>query len=149
MSRRVTVSDGLRGYALQALAAVRFSGAAFRVLDERATLAVLCERRASLARYGDGELEIMIGRDISCQEYDPMLARRLRFILRAPTPEFLVGIPNFPALQIKRSGRKRIWERYQCIFSHLVRRGATYHSAFVSRPASVMGLESAEYFQEF
>ena len=33
------------------------------------------------------------------------------------------------------------------MFSHLVRRGAEYHSAFVSRPASIVGLESAEYFR--
>jgi len=149
MRRRVTLSDSLRGCALQALAAVRFSGAPLSVVDERATLDALRERRASLARYGDGELEIMIGRDISCQEYDPKLAQRLRAILRVPTPEFLVGIPNFPVLQIKRSGRKRTWERYQCMYSHLVCRGATYHSAFVSRPASVVGLESAQYFRAF
>jgi hypothetical protein len=33
------------------------------------------------------------------------------------------------------------------MFSHLVRRGAEYHSAFVSRPASIVGLESTDYFE--
>jgi glycosyltransferase family protein len=134
---------------LQALAALRLPGAPLRVADERTTLRTLRDRRASLARYGDGELEIMIGRGINFQEYDAELARRLRTILRAATAQFLVGIPNFPALQIRTGSRKRSWERYQCMYSHLVRRGAEYHSAFVSRPASVVGLESAEYFRDF
>jgi hypothetical protein len=90
----------------------------------------------------------MIGRSISFQEYDPELARRLRAILRCASTQFMIGIPNFAALQIKSAERKRRWERYECMFSHLVRRDAEYHSAFVSRPAAI-GLESSEYFQSF
>jgi hypothetical protein len=148
MNKRVTLPDFARSFGLQTLAALRIPGAPIRVVDEWATLRDLRDRRASLARYGDGELEIMIGRGISFQEYDPELARRLRAILRSAKPEFMIGIPNFAALQIKSAGRKRRWERYQCMFSHLVRRGAQYHSAFVSRPAAI-GLESADYFRTF
>ncbi len=146
---RVTLVDLAWSGGLQALAALRVSGAKLQVIDERATLRALCERRASLARYGDGELEIMIGRDIHFQEYDPRLARRLREVLRAASPKFLVGIPNFDVLQIKTASRQRNWDRYRLMFSHLVRRNAEYFSAFVSRPASVVGLESAEYFRAF
>lgn len=146
---RVAFPDLLRGGALQAIAALRLPGAPLRVADERETLRVLCERRASLARYGDGELEVILGRDIHFQEYNPRLAQRLREVLRAASQNFLVGIPNFDALQIKTAARRRNWERYRLMFSHLVRRDAEYYSAFVSRPASVVGLESAEYFQAF
>ena len=146
---RVAFPDLVRSGGLQALAALRINGAPLSVVDERETLRTLCERRASLARYGDGELEIIIGRDIHFQEYDPRLARRLRQILRAASEKFLVGVPNFDALQIKTASRKRNWDRYRMMFSHLIRRDAEYHSSFVSRPASVVGLESAEYFQAF
>ena len=149
MSERATFSDSLLSIGLQGLAALRFNGARLRVADERTTLRRLCERRASLARYGDGEMEIMIGRGIHFQDYDPELARRLRMLLRAASPQFLIGIPNFPALQIKTGSRRRSWERYECMFSHLIRRDAEYHSAFVSRPASIVGLESEEYFRSF
>ena len=149
MKGRVAFPDFVRGCGLQALAALRIPGAPLRVINEWATLRALRERGASLARYGDGELEIMLGHDIYFQEYDPQLARRLRQILRAASEKFLVGIPNFPALQIKTSARRRNWKRYRCMFSHLVRRGAEYHSAFVSRPGGIAGLESAEYFRTF
>ncbi|MDR3400933.1 MAG: GT-D fold domain-containing glycosyltransferase [Chthoniobacter sp.] len=143
----MALREMLQNYGTRALAALRIPGADLRVIGERETLEVIRERRASMARYGDGELEIMIGGGIYFQEQDPELARRLRRILRAPRRDFLVGIPNFEALQIKTQSRKGTWQRYRRMFSHLVRGGAEYHSAFVSRPASIVGLESAEYFQ--
>lgn len=145
----MALREMLQNYGTRALAALRIPGAPLRVIGEVETLATLRERRASIARYGDGELEIMIGGGIYFQEYDPELARRLRMILRSPRPNFLIGIPNFDALQIKTQGRKGTWLRYRRMYSHLVRRGAAYHSAFVSRPASIVGLESAEYFREW
>ena len=137
----------LLNYRTRALAAFRIPGAPLRITGEVETLKAILERRASIARYGDGELEIMIGRGISFQEHDPELSRRLRRILRAPRPNFLIGLPNFDALQIKTQSRKGSWQRYRRMYSHLVSRGAEYHSAFISRPASIVGLESAEYFQ--
>ena len=139
--------ERLRNYRTRALAALRIPGAPLHVISELETLQAIRERRASIARYGDGELEIMIGGAIHFQEQDPELARRLRCILREPRSNFLIGIPNFEALQIKTEGRKGSWQRYRRIFSHLVRRDAEYHSAFVSRPASIVGLESPEYFE--
>jgi len=147
MAQSINALELAAHYGTRALAALRIPGAAFHVIPERETLEAIRERRASIARYGDGELEIMIGVGISFQEYDPELARRLRHILRSPRRDFLVGIPNFDALQIKTQSRKGTWERYRRMYSHLVRRGGEYHSAFVSRPASIVGLESAEYFQ--
>lgn len=139
----------LQNYSTRALAALRIPGAPLQVVGEAETLAAIRKCRASIARYGDGELEIMIGGGIYFQEQDPELARRLRAILCSPRQNFLIGIPNFDALQIKTQGRKGSWQRYRRMFSHLVARGAEYHSAFVSRPASIVGLESAEYFQQW
>lgn len=147
MAPRTTPLDLLQDYRIRALAALRIPGAPLDVEGEMETLRAICERRASIARYGDGEMEVMIGGGIYFQEHDPVLARRLRSILREPRPNFLIGIPNFDALQIKTEGRKGSWQRYRRMFSHLVRRGAKYHSAFVSRPASIVGLESSEYFE--
>src|SRR5580658_10708668 len=60
--------DFLQNYRTRALAALRIPGAALRVAGEWETLDAILERRASLARYGDGELEIMIGGGIHFQE---------------------------------------------------------------------------------
>lgn len=149
MAAQTTFPDFVHSCWLQTLAALRVTGVSVRVAGERETLLVLRERRASIARYGDGELEIMIGRGIYFQEYDPKLAKRLRAILGLAAPRFLVGIPNFEALQIKSRDRQERWRRYRILFSHLLTRDMEYHSAFVSRPSSILGLESEEYFEEF
>jgi len=146
---RMALLETFQNYCTRGLAALRIPGAPLRVVDEMETLSAIRERRASIARYGDGELEIMIGGGIYFQEHDPALAQRLRDILRSPKPNFLIGIPNFDGLQIKTEGRKGTWLRYRRMFAHLVRRGVEYHSAFVSRPASIVGLESADYFQQW
>src|SRR5688500_11757912 len=127
MPPRVTVPDFVRGCGLQVLAALRLPGASLRVADEWTTLRALHERRASLARFGDGEMVTVVGRGSYCQESRPALARRLRVILRAPSRTVLVGIPHFSALEIKTGSRKRGWERYRCMYSHLIRRDAEYH----------------------
>ena len=147
MSARPTTLETAQIYGVRALAALRIPGAGTAVAGEWETLNIIRERRASIARYGDGELEIMIGGGIYFQEHDPELARRLRSILRSPRENFLIGIPNFDGLQIKTQSRKGSWERYRRMYSHLVRRGAPYHSSFVSRPASIVGLETVEYFR--
>lgn len=146
---RATFPDFIRSCWLQTLAALRVQGAPIRVIGERETLQAIRERRASIARNGDGELQIMIGRGIYFQEYDPELARRLRTILRSATPQFLVGIPNFDAHNIKTESRKPVWERYRLLFSHLVNPALEYHSTAVSRPASVVGLDHAEHYRNF
>jgi hypothetical protein len=94
---RATFPDFIRSCWLQMVAALRVQGAAIPVIGPRETVQAIRDRRASIARYGDGELEIMIGRGIYFQEYDPELARRLRTVLRSAAPQFLVGIPNFDA----------------------------------------------------
>ncbi len=107
---------------VRALAALRCPGASTAVVPELETLKAIQAHRASLARFGDGELEIMIGGDTYFQSFDQALARRLRAILRAPDKTFFVGIPNF---------------------------NGTYHSAFVSRPAGIVNLETDDYFREW
>jgi hypothetical protein len=145
----IPVADRARSYWLQALASLRVPGASVHVIGERETLQAICERRASIARNGDGEMEIMLGRSIYFQEYDPTLSSRLRVILRSATPQFLVGIPNFDSHHITRESKRRNWERYRRLFSHVIDPALEYHSTAVSRPGSVVGLEQAEHYRKF
>ena len=145
----IPVADRARSYWLQALASLRVPGASVHVVGERETLQAICERRASIARNGDGEMEIILGRSIYFQEYDPTLSSRLRAILKAATPQFLVGIPNFDAHHITRASKRKSWERYRRLFSHLIDPTLEYHSTAVSRPGSVVGLDHSKHYQKF
>jgi hypothetical protein len=145
----MTLSDSLRSFWWRALAALHVPGARFEVQTEWDTLRAIGERRASIARYGDGELMIMLGYGIYFQEYDPELARRLRHIIRRPRPDFLIGLPPFETMSITKEVWKKRWQRFRRLFSYLVRDGAEYHSTALSRPASVGNREPEEYYRVF
>lgn len=63
-------------------------------MDE--TIAVIKQRRASIARYGDGEFDIIFGRTEGFQNKNQVLSERLREILKKNdvSDRFLVAIPD-------------------------------------------------------
>lgn len=64
------------------------------IKDTSESIQFLLNNACSLARYGDGELNIMMGGDIHFQEYDLRLANRLRAILvSSDNPSLEIGIP--------------------------------------------------------
>lgn len=60
------------------------------------TISVIKERRASIARYGDGEFDIIFGRTEGFQNKNLVLSKRLREILKQNdlSERFLVAIPD-------------------------------------------------------
>ena len=52
------------------------------ILDTNSSIDLLLDTNVSLARYGDGELNIMMGGDIHFQKYHPELAYRLKKLLK-------------------------------------------------------------------
>ena len=63
-------------------------------MDE--TLLTIKQRRASIARYGDGEFDLICGRTEGYQKNDPLLSKRLQEILlsNSKSDRFFVGIPD-------------------------------------------------------
>jgi hypothetical protein len=145
----MTLSDTLRSFWWRALAFLRVPGASFSIRSELETVRAIGERHGSIARYGDGELMIMLGRGIYFQEYDPALARRLRAILRQPSRQFLVGLPPFDTMSITKEFWRKEWRRFRRLFSYLVLDGAEYHSTALSRPASVANWQPEEFYAAF
>ena len=48
------------------------------VMDMRETLAYIQDKSISVARFGDGEVDLMTGQSIPFQDYDEELAQRLK-----------------------------------------------------------------------
>lgn len=110
-----------------------------RVISEDRTLELLHEGH-SIARFGDGELRLAIGKECTSQHRAPGLAEELRAMLARPT-NCLIGIPNIAA-----SPKKENWQRYaQRQFTDHY--GATeYASAFITRPDSAPWIDTPEYW---
>lgn len=113
------------------------------VLDEWATLQHV-QAGGSLARYGDGELAVSDGRAIYFQSAQPVLATRLRTILRGDAGRCLVGIPH---LMSSRPLPKAVyWQKYRARFA-LATGPGVYGSSFVTRPDNAPWLNVPCYWQ--
>lgn len=61
------------------------------VKDVDQTLDYILAHHSSVARFGDGEIDLIAGRDIPYQAYDPALAEHLKRVLYTPSrPELVV-----------------------------------------------------------
>lgn len=63
-----------------------------KILNQEDTLTVLSNNPKSFCRFGDGEINIIMGRGIPFQKYDDRLAQYLKEILSAKHADMYVGI---------------------------------------------------------
>ena len=98
------------------------------VLSEIATMTEVAQG-TSLARFGDGELLIMAGKDAKHQKFDDNLALELREVLdESPC---LIGVPH------TRGIRSRYWAEFLQKHDQDITPNRWYGSAFVSRDDEV------------
>lgn len=112
-----------------------------KVIDERATLDEIISGR-SIARYGDGELRVALGRKCVSQIADPALARELTAILADPQDGLLVGIPNINS----KTPKNESWSRFCAPGYTVMYKQSEYASSFITRPDSAPWIDTPEYW---
>lgn len=98
----------------------------------------IVSRRLSLARFGDGELKVMLGADINFQHTTPQLSERLKEVFLSRNSNLLVGIPDvFDHLERYNATEQIFWQyhlRFRRWHWHrYIRRTQWYASTFLSR----------------
>ena len=110
------------------------------VLSINQSLDYLLEKGASVVRFGDGEMDLVAGRSIVYQDFDPELSARLREIMSMESDEHLmICLPDvFTGLERYSIDAQNFWslnhlphflEKYKNIC-----RAPWYGSTFISRP---------------
>ena len=111
-----------------------------KVMDMQETLGYIQNNRISVARFGDGEVDLMTGHSIPYQDYDQELAGRLREIITMPDNEkLLVCLPDvFERQERYTAGCNSFWtghlERYKDFYKEILSGEKCYGSTFLSRP---------------
>jgi hypothetical protein len=111
------------------------------VLPERETLEAILSGR-SIARYGDGELRVALGRKCVSQEADPKLANELRAILADAQDGLLVGIPNIAS----KTPKAESWSRFCAPGYTTMYKQTSYASSFITRPDSAPWIDTNDYW---
>src|SRR5690606_24610239 len=97
----------------------------------------------SLARFGDGGLQMMYGAGYGRQKGSLAIATELFNVLNQPAENCLVGTPTLDP-----NGPKyQNWLKHQERFERVIQRAGPFYSAFVTRPDSAPWIETEEYLQ--
>ncbi len=112
---------------------------AVHVLSISESLDFVLEHFSSVARFGDGEVDIMMGRSIPYQKYDPTLAAFLKQILLTPSnSQLMVCLPDvFERLERYNQSAKSFWHHHFNQYSSFYDKYCQsdwYGSTFISRP---------------
>lgn len=82
------------------------------VLNETETIKILRDDPKSFSRYGDGEISLMLGENSIFQDYDPVLAQKMKKILVEKRDDLYVGLNcSYFQSPVKYSDRNRKYYR--------------------------------------
>lgn len=110
------------------------------VLDEDKTLDLVLNGR-SLARFGDGEINLMFGRKCITQPPSVRLACRLKQVIDEPG-DCLIGIPHM-------NGPKAFWKKFNNQETRdLFSQTDLYVSSFITRPDSAPWIDRPDYWEK-
>lgn len=110
------------------------------LMDMQETLEYIRKKRISVARFGDGEVDLMTGHSIPYQDYDEELAARLKKIITMPdNKKLLVCLPDvFDKRERYTEECNSFWsahlEHYQDFYKEVISSEKHYGSTFLSRP---------------
>jgi len=110
-----------------------------QVLSMDETLDELLASNKSLVRFGDGEMDIIKGKDIKFQKHEPQLEMRMQEILGCEENGLIVAIPDiFGGLSLYRTESASHWREhlffYRKHYRRLLNADKPYGNSFVSRP---------------
>jgi glycosyltransferase family protein len=108
------------------------------IMSKEETIKKIIDDRASVSRFGDGELDIILGKDLVFQPYHQELALKLKEILQFEGENFLVCLPDvFDSLEHYIPSSKDYWmfnmRRYRRKWYRNILKGKIYYNSFITR----------------
>lgn len=102
------------------------------------TIRTIRDGKCSIARFGDGEIKLVAGKDISFQKATPLAVRKLRETLSSDSDGLLIGIADIFGDRSRYSDKaNRYWKkhltRYRRVWYKYLHKGKQYYNASVTR----------------
>lgn len=103
------------------------------------TLDLLLNKQISIARFGDGEFDLIDGKSITYQKASTKLSNQLKSILFEDNDQLLIGIPDFfDDISRYTKASKRFWKhdirKRRALYKQIAATHHTFASAQISRP---------------
>ena len=87
----------------------------FKIKSPDETLDEIIKKKKSIVRFGDGEFDIIFGKNIPFQKKSEKLIKKLKEILQSDEKDLLIGIYNgLNSEYLKKYGKfaKKYWRKY-------------------------------------
>lgn len=102
------------------------------------TLNHIIENKSSLCRLGDGEFELIWGKNLGFQRYTPEISKRMKEVLNSNEANILIGVPEiFGDLNIYQPFTKNFWKEYRLVhieqLKSMLTSGRKYYNAQTTR----------------
>lgn len=102
------------------------------------TIDTLISGNYSIARYGDGEIKLVAGRDISFQNATPLAVSKLREVLSSDADNMLIGIADIFGDRSRYNEKtntywKKHLNRYRTVWYRYLIKGKKYYNASMTR----------------
>lgn len=103
------------------------------------TILKVIEDKCSVARYGDGEFNIMFGNSIDFQQYDERLSQKMKDILQLEDEKFLVGLTGelYSKNDELKPQARRYWKQFirrvRWPLGKLLKKDKVYYHASMTR----------------
>lgn len=102
------------------------------------TINELANGNISIARFGDGEIKLVAGKDISFQKATPFVVSKLREVLSCDVDGLLVGVADIFGDRSRYSEKANLYwkkhlNRYRCVWYRYLIKGKKYYNASMTR----------------
>ena len=110
-----------------------------KIMTIEESLKYLIDNKCSLSRFGDGEMKIIMGKDLTFQQYSPELSHRLTEVLKSKEENFKVGLPDvFGSLRGIKYVDREFWEKNMKLYREdwykFLDKKTKYINSFITRP---------------
>lgn len=108
------------------------------VMSLEDTLHHIVKHNSSICRYGDGEFNIAVGKDIGFQHITDDMSKRMRDVLNSESHNILIAIPSiFDDLSVFSDFSKSWWKEYRlrnvAKLKELLKAGKQYPNSLITR----------------
>jgi glycosyltransferase family protein len=109
-----------------------------KIMTNAETIDYIIKNRCSVSRFGDGEIKLVAGKDISFQTARPALRQKLQTVLGSDDDRLLVCIPDaFESVKHFTEDDGRYWKKhlaqYRKYWYKYTLKNKVYGNAFISR----------------
>lgn len=102
------------------------------------TIDALASNRFSIARFGDGEIKLVAGKNISFQEATPFVTKKLREVLSSDVDGLLIGVADIFGDRSRYGETSTLYwkkhlHRYRKVWYRYLRKNKKYYNASMTR----------------